>query len=130
MSILIKASSLPKNSLANTLASSVLPTPVGPRNIKEPIGRLPLLIPVRLRLTALATATTASSCPITCLLRVFSRPNKYFASDLITFVTGTPVILATTSATSSLVTFRVLVDLPSLCSFFSSLLIWLALVLC
>ena len=40
MSILIKESSESNNSLANTLANWVLPTPVCPRKIKEPIGLL------------------------------------------------------------------------------------------
>lgn len=39
--------------------SSVLPTPVGPRNKKEPIGRFGSLRPARARRTAFATASTA-----------------------------------------------------------------------
>jgi hypothetical protein len=41
--------------LGQRLASSVLPTPVGPRNRNEPIGRLGSLRPARARRTASAT---------------------------------------------------------------------------
>ena len=44
---------------------SVLPTPVGPRKRNDPIGRLGSFNPTRPLRTALATADTASSCPIT-----------------------------------------------------------------
>ena len=40
MSILMSASSLPNMNSARALASSVLPTPVGPRKMNEPMGRL------------------------------------------------------------------------------------------
>ena len=46
---------------SNVLQSSVLPTPVGPKNKKEPIGRLGSESPARLRRIAFATASTASS---------------------------------------------------------------------
>ena len=46
---------------ANCLASSVLPTPVGPTKRKLPIGRLPSSKPARLRRIARATASTALS---------------------------------------------------------------------
>jgi hypothetical protein len=46
-------------------ASSVLPTPVGPRNMKDAMGRLGSDSPARERWMASATASTASSCPIT-----------------------------------------------------------------
>ena len=41
---------------ARALQSSVLPTPVGPRKMNEPIGRFGSCRPLRLRRTALATA--------------------------------------------------------------------------
>ena len=50
---------------AIALVSSVLPTPVGPRNRNEPIGRFGSCRPARARRTALATARTASSWPTT-----------------------------------------------------------------
>ena len=52
-------------SSASVLASSVLPTPVGPRKRKEPIGRLGSERPARERRRALETASIASSWPIT-----------------------------------------------------------------
>ena len=45
---------------ANAFDSSVFPTPVGPRNKNEPVGRLGSLSPTLPLLTALATADTAS----------------------------------------------------------------------
>ncbi|MNS68099.1 hypothetical protein D3C72_1013670 [compost metagenome] len=50
---------------ASALHSSVLPTPVGPRNRKEPMGRFGSDSPARERRMALETASTASSWPIT-----------------------------------------------------------------
>ena len=61
MSKLMSASLLPKRYSASVLASSVLPVPVGPRKIKLPPGRRGSLSGERLRRTALATASTASS---------------------------------------------------------------------
>ena len=58
-------SSLPKSTSASVRASSVLPTPVGPRKRKEPMGRFGSLRPARARRTAFETALTASSCPTT-----------------------------------------------------------------
>jgi serine/threonine protein kinase len=46
---------------ASARANSVLPTPVGPRKMNEPIGRLGSFKPERARTTASATALTASS---------------------------------------------------------------------
>src|SRR5712692_7672623 len=52
-------SSSNKNS-ASARAVSVLPTPVGPRNMNEPTGRCGSCKPARARRTALATASRAS----------------------------------------------------------------------
>ena len=60
MSMRIMASSVSNRNSANALVSSVLPTPVGPRNRNEPIGRFGSLRPARPRRTALATARIAS----------------------------------------------------------------------
>src|SRR2546425_638867 len=57
MSMRIIARSSSNRNSASARASSVLPTPVGPRNRNEPIGRLGSLRPERARRTALATAT-------------------------------------------------------------------------
>src|ERR1035438_632625 len=61
---IINFSSSNKNS-ANARANSVLPTPVGPRKMNDPIGRLLSDKPARLRRTALDTRANASSCPTT-----------------------------------------------------------------
>src|SRR3974390_738690 len=51
-------SSVSNSAAARVLASSVLPTPVGPRNRKDPTGRRGALIPDRARVTAPATTNT------------------------------------------------------------------------
>ena len=51
--------------LRERLRSSVLPTPVGPMKMNDPIGRLGSCRPARARRTAFATATIASRWPIT-----------------------------------------------------------------
>ena len=70
MSMRINAASSSNRNSASALQSSVLPTPVGPRNMKLPIGRALSCSPARERRTALATAARASSWPTT---RVRSR---------------------------------------------------------
>ena len=57
----ISAFSVPNMASASAFDSSVFPTPVGPRNRKEPIGRFGSFNPTRPRRIALATAVTASS---------------------------------------------------------------------
>ena len=69
MSMRIIARSSSKRNSARARASSVLPTPVGPRNRNDPIGRFGSDKPARLRRTALATAVTASCWPTTRLCR-------------------------------------------------------------
>eukprot|EP00967_Tisochrysis_lutea_P059436 scaffold75767_cov28-Tisochrysis_lutea.AAC.3 len=54
-----------KSSEWSALASSVLPTPVGPRNRKEPVGWSVRARPARERRTESATACTARSWPMT-----------------------------------------------------------------
>ena len=65
MSMRTMALSLSKRRLARALDSSVLPTPVGPRNRKLAIGRLGSLRPALERWIASATAVTAWFWPIT-----------------------------------------------------------------
>ena len=55
------------NDSASALASSVLPTPVGPKNRKEPMGFVGSLIPALERIIASVTFSTPSSCPTTLL---------------------------------------------------------------
>ena len=104
MSIRIKASSESNNSLAKTLANWVLPTPVCPKNINDPIGRFGSFKPARLRCIDFAIFPTASSCPIT----LFFNNSGSFANLLLSVCairfTGIPVIIETTSATLSSVT--------------------------
>ena len=61
ISILTMLFSLSNKASARALASSVLPTPVGPRNINDPIGLLGSWIPALERNMASHTVFTASS---------------------------------------------------------------------
>src|ERR1700755_2017878 len=68
MSIRIMARSSSNRNSASALASSVLPTPVGPRNRNEPVGRSGSDTPARARRTASETAWTARAPPPDLLL--------------------------------------------------------------
>ena len=70
MSMRIIACSSSNRNSASARASSVFPTPGGPRNRNEPIGRLGSDSPERARRTAFETKLIASSCPMT---RLWSR---------------------------------------------------------
>ena len=59
--------SVPKRNFASVFASFVFPTPVGPKNINDPIGLLELEIPALFLLTALEISFIASSCQTTVL---------------------------------------------------------------
>ena len=63
MSIRTMACSSSNRNSASDLASSVLPTPVGPRNRNEPVGRFGSEMPARERRTASDTARTAGCWP-------------------------------------------------------------------
>ena len=65
MSKRISAWSLPNRKLASARASSVLPTPVGPRNTKLPTGRFGFFSPARERRIAREIAEMAFSWLIT-----------------------------------------------------------------
>ena len=86
---------------ASARASSVLPTPVGPRNRNEPIGRSGSCRPARERRSAVATASIASSWPTTRSCRRSSMWISFSVSPSSRRLTGMPVQRATTSATSS-----------------------------
>ena len=58
------------SALASCLASSVLPTPVGPMNRNEPTGRVAPESPACARCTARTTTATASSCANTTFLQI------------------------------------------------------------
>ena len=89
---------------ASALASSVLPTPVGPRNIKEPIGFVSSLMPALERIIASVTLLIPSSCPITLLWSSLSRFNVFCRSLSVSFATGIPVHRDTIRPISSSVT--------------------------
>ncbi len=97
-------SSLSNIDSASARASSVLPTPVGPRKMNEPMGRFGSLSPARARMTASATACTASSWPMTRSCKMESSRSSFSCSPSSSRATGTPVQRATTSAISSAVT--------------------------
>ena len=101
MSILMSVSSEPNMNSASALASSVFPTPVGPRKMNEPIGRLGSLRPARARRTALETISIASCWPMTRLWRASSMWSSRSDSSCAIRVTGMPVHIATTWAISS-----------------------------
>ena len=86
---------------AKAFASSVLPTPVVPKKINEPIGFFKSFNPALLLRIASATATMASSCPTTRLCNSSSKCNNFSRSLCNIFETGMPVAFATLSAISS-----------------------------
>src|SRR5574340_1237863 len=71
---------------ASVLHSSVLPTPVGPRNRKEPSGRLGSLKPARERRIASDTTLTASSWPTTRLCSLSSMCSSLSRSPCGSFI--------------------------------------------
>jgi hypothetical protein len=101
MSIRTRASSLPKRNSARARANSVLPTPVGPRKMKLPMGFFGSFKPVRLRRMAWAIAWIASFWPITLLCSSSSMWTSFCCSDSVNFMVGMPVHLETTAAMSS-----------------------------
>ncbi len=105
MSIRIIAFSLSNRKSASALASSVLPTPVGPRNRNEPVGRSGSLTPARARRTASETARTATCWPTTRRPRASSIRSSLAVSPSSSRPAGMPVQADTTSATSSGPTF-------------------------
>ena len=101
MSMRTIASSVSKRYPASALQSSVLPTPVGPRNRKLPIGRFCSPSPARLRRTASATASTASGWPTTRFFRSASMWRSFCRSLSTSLLTGMPVQRLTTAAIAS-----------------------------
>src|SRR5213082_731656 len=101
MSTWIIASSSPNRNSASVRASSVLPTPEGPRKMKLPVGRFGSLIPARARRIDFATATIASSWPTTRLWSSSSILTRRADSASVSLKTGIPVHIETMSAISS-----------------------------
>ena len=100
MSIRTIARSSSNRNSASDLASSVLPTPVGPRNRNDPVGRSGEEMPARERRTASATARTAVFWPISRSPIRSSMLSSFSVSPCSSRPVGMPVQLATTSATS------------------------------
>jgi len=107
----IARSSSNRNS-ASALASSVLPTPVGPRNRNEPVGRSGSATPERDRRTASETARTASGWPTTRLPSPSSIRRSFWVSPSSSRPAGMPVQAWTTSAMSSGPTSSFSIDCP------------------
>ena len=61
MSTRINASSVSNKNSESVFANSVLPTPVGPKKIKDPMGRLGSLNPARVRWMVLVNLSIALS---------------------------------------------------------------------
>ena len=97
---IMDCSSSNRNS-ASARAVSVLPTPVGPRKMKDPMGRLGSLNPARERRIALATTVNAGSCPTTRSRSRCSICTSFFTSPSSMRDTGMPVHLLTILAMSS-----------------------------
>src|SRR3954471_13523806 len=73
MSMRTIASSSPNRNSASVRASSVLPTPDGPRKMNEPVGRFGSLRPARERRIAFETASIAGWHPLARLWRSAAR---------------------------------------------------------
>ena len=114
MSIRTMLSSLSNSDCASPLHSSVLPTPVGPRNMKLAIGRSGSERPARERWIASDTAATASRCPITRSCSTSSKESSLSRSLSSSLVTGMPVHLEMISEMSASVTSSRSMPPPSL----------------
>src|SRR6266581_1512517 len=101
MSMRTTARSSSKRNSASALASSVLPTPVGPRNRKEPVGRSGSEMPARDLRTASDTAWAARAWPTSRLPSSASIRSSLPVSPSSSRPAGMPVHEDTTSATSS-----------------------------
>ena len=96
--------SLPNRKAASARATSVLPTPVGPRNRNDPAGRALDFKPARERRIALASAEMAFSWLMMRLCNSSSMRSSLAIYSSLIDVIGTPVQRATTSSMSSFVT--------------------------
>ena len=97
----IIASSVPKTASESALDSSVFPTPVGPKKMKEPRGLAGSLSPAFPRRIARETARTASLCPTTRFPNFSSRFINCLCSFWLSFTNGIPVQAAITPAICS-----------------------------
>ena len=100
MSKRVIASLLQNRKSASTLAVSVLPTPVGPRKRKEPMGRFEAK-PALLRWMTSAMVSSTARWPTMCWLRKSRMPSTRSASLMSSRSTGMRAISETTSAMSA-----------------------------
>src|SRR5438270_862567 len=101
MSTRMSAFSSPNRYSASVRASSVLPTPVGPRKMNEPTGRLASLSPARERRMARDTALTASSWPMIRPCSASSMRASFADSFSSSLLSGIPVQRETMNSMSS-----------------------------
>src|ERR1039457_1219667 len=101
MSTRMMARSSSNRNSASALASSVLPTPVGPRNRNDPVGRSGSAMPARDLRTASDTACTALAWPTSRRPSSASIRSSFAVSPSSSRPAGMPVQEDTTSATSS-----------------------------
>src|SRR3977135_2826263 len=102
MSMRIIASCESNMNSASARASSVFPTPVGPKNRKVPIGRSGSCRPARERRSAVATASIASSWPTTRSCRRSSMWTSFSVSASIKRLPGIPGLAAPALVRASL----------------------------
>ena len=81
MSSWISASASSKRNSASVFASSVFPTPVGPRKMNDPPGRFGSFRPARVRRMARLSDVTASSWPMTRLCSSSSMRSSLVVSS-------------------------------------------------
>ena len=86
---------------ANCLLTSVLPTPVGPENKKDPTGFSSTLKPALASFMAEDSFSTASFCQKITLFKFSSSFSKDFLSDVETVFSGILAIEATIFSISS-----------------------------
>ena len=96
--------SLSNKASAKLLATSVLPTPVGPKNKNDPIGLFWSFIPALWRKIASLTNSTASSWPITRRFKVSAKCSTFSRSPFIILEIGMLVFLEIILAIISSVT--------------------------
>src|SRR6059036_405464 len=102
MSMRTIESSSPNRNSASVRASSVLPTPDGPRNTKEPVGRFGSFSPARERRIAFEMTSTAACCPMTRLWSSSSMRMSFAVSASVSLKTGIPVFKLTEAETAKL----------------------------
>ncbi len=121
MSIRTIARSSSNRNSASARASSVLPTPVGPRKMKLASGRFGSCRPARERRIASETSCNANSCPTTRSRRRSSIVSNFCTSASINLETGICVHFETISAISSASTSSLSIRAPLILVSFDSI---------